>query len=351
MSLEEFVNDEIEISKKKNVVGIGIGEKHVNGIPTGEKSAVVLVQDKVPMSSLREKDRIPKTIDGFKTDVLRIGKVTTEGLTKKIRPLTPGYGCGHGKVTAGTIGGVFMMNGYPVILSNNHVLANTNSAKIGDTTINPAKHDGGSMWNPYHRFGNLKDFVVIKASDNYQDSAVSKLHQNVVWKNEIYRIGAPTGIAAPVVGTAVQKSGRTTGYTTGKIITIHAKVSVWYGNSVKKFNDCILTTDMSQGGDSGSLLLDMSNNIIGLLFAGSSEVTIYNDIKYPMQRYGLELINPPAKVITDVQSVSVTKNGQSVQGNFQSLKEAQEWASEALKSTEAADEYLIDTSVKVSKEE
>ena len=34
----------------------------------------------------------------------------------------------------------------------------------------------------------------------------------------------------------------------------------------------------SAGGDSGSLVLDMRRNAIGLLFAGSSQVTILNPI-------------------------------------------------------------------------
>jgi len=36
---------------------------------------------------------------------------------------------------------------------------------------------------------------------------------------------------------------------------------------------------MSQGGDSGSAVLDTSSNLVGLLFAGSDTSTIFNRIE------------------------------------------------------------------------
>ena len=44
------------------------------------------------------------------------------------------------------------------------------------------------------------------------------------------------------------------------------------------FRHQILTTAMAAGGDSGSLLMDRSLKAVGLLFAGSSRITIYNHI-------------------------------------------------------------------------
>jgi hypothetical protein len=46
------------------------------------------------------------------------------------------------------------------------------------------------------------------------------------------------------------------------------------------FEDQIITTPMSQGGDSGSLLVaGNTSKSIGLLFAGSAESTIHNEIQ------------------------------------------------------------------------
>jgi len=55
-----------------NVVGVGIGEKG------GQKVIKVLVTRKVPASTLKPEDVIPKTVGGFKTDVEEIGSVTAQ---------------------------------------------------------------------------------------------------------------------------------------------------------------------------------------------------------------------------------------------------------------------------------
>jgi len=57
----------------------------------------------------------------------------------------------------------------------------------------------------------------------------------------------------PVVDDILEKWGRTTGHTSGKVTEASATVSVWYGSSkIAIFEDVILTEPMSQGGDSGS---------------------------------------------------------------------------------------------------
>jgi len=54
----------------------------------------------------------------------------------------------------------------------------------------------------------------------------------------------------------VQKTARTTNYTTGRITAINATVHVGYGGGrVARFIDQIVTTNISAGGDSGSLVL------------------------------------------------------------------------------------------------
>ena len=52
----------------------------------------------------------------------------------------------------------------------------------------------------------------------------------------------------------------------------------------------IVTTNMSAGGDSGSLLCDMNERAVGLLFAGSSSVTIHNDIRYVQALLGIRVV-------------------------------------------------------------
>ena len=100
---------------------------------------------------------------------------------------------------------------------------------------------------------------------------------------EIYWVGYVRGWrqkAAVRVGDIVQKTGRTTHYTIGRITTINATVDVGYGGGrTAWFRDQIITTNMSAGGDSGSLVTTLDNVAVELLFAGSSVATILNQIE------------------------------------------------------------------------
>jgi len=80
---------------------------------------------------------------------------------------------------------------------------------------------------------------------------------------------------------SVRKSGRTTEFTTGTITVLNATVNVSYGvGQVARFENQIVTTPMSQGGDSGSLLVaGDALHAVGLLFAGSDQATIHNPIQ------------------------------------------------------------------------
>ena len=79
---------------------------------------------------------------------------------------------------------------------------------------------------------------------------------------------------------AVRKSGRSTGLTSGTVIVIAATVNVTYGaGQVATFENQVVAGPMSQGGDSGSLVLaGNSLRAVGLLFAGSEQSTIFSPI-------------------------------------------------------------------------
>ena len=78
---------------------------------------------------------------------------------------------------------------------------------------------------------------------------------------------------------------------TGKIKDTSATVKVDYDNQTALFRGQILTTNMSQGGDSGSLVLDMKARAVGLLFAGSEQVTIINPINEVLRLLDIELVS------------------------------------------------------------
>ena len=99
--------------------------------------------------------------------------------------------------------------------------------------------------------------------------------------------GAPLN-PSPVVaaiGMEVQKEGRTTGHTQGRVVGIGATSLVNYGaDGTGRFvNQVVLRGadggDMSAGGDSGSLIRDLQNRPVALLFAGGGGTTLANPIQ------------------------------------------------------------------------
>lgn len=216
---------------------------------------------------------------------LKPNKAISVNPKTKTRPILGGISCGHPAITAGTIGGIFRdKTGQIVILSNNHVLANVNDASIGDSIYQPGPFDGGG---PGDVIGKLKDFQKLYNGTD-QDSAIASVSAD--YKPVINYIGAVAGFKKTYVGDCVKKSGRTTGFTTGRVIAMNGTFVINYGNKNVQVTKCIVTTNMSQGGDSGSLLVDAKNFAVGLLFAGSTQVTIHSDINVVKQRYGLQLV-------------------------------------------------------------
>jgi hypothetical protein len=61
--------------EKKNVVGLGIGYKEVEGQETGLLSLVVMVRKKESPSQLDATDLIPSEIEGVPVDVKEVGEI------------------------------------------------------------------------------------------------------------------------------------------------------------------------------------------------------------------------------------------------------------------------------------
>jgi len=299
-----------------NVVAIGVGFKIAGGVQTNEPSVVVSVVKKLPVVQLPESARVPKTLGGVPTDVVEIGKVfALQDPRQKMRPARPGISIGHYQITAGTLGCLVQRNGQVYILSNNHVLANSNAAQLGDAILQPGPIDGGTSAD---QIGTLQQFVPIgfesstspgcsplaslmrlfgpanplinEPGNNTVDCAIAKPLSADLVDPDILKIGIPTGGGAASLGTQVQKSGRTTGLTTDQITQIDVTVSVDYGGKIAIYKNQLMAGAMSQGGDSGSAVLDMNKQVVGLLFAGSNTTTIMNPIQLVLDALGVQLV-------------------------------------------------------------
>jgi len=312
-----------DLLQRKNVQGYGKGHKYVNGVDTGRETIVVFVSKKVPLNRLDAEDVVPEKYKGVETDVIEVGEIKPLRTTEH-RPAPGGVSIGHYKVTAGTLGMVIEdANGFRFILSNNHVLADSNNAQFGDPIYQPGVADGGIDKNI---IGYLVRFVPIKMlgegqehsncpvakivagtfnllaeifgrktrlnshvpNINLTDCALASSINDEDLSDEILDIGKPIGYADVGIGAIVKKSGRTSGLTFGKVLAVEATINVNFGNGVAEFRDQIVTEKMGSPGDSGSVVLNECNEIIGLLFAGSDIITAMNKIQNV--RKALELL-------------------------------------------------------------
>ena len=120
--------------------------------------------------------------------------------------------------------------------------------------------------------------------ENYVDAAIAKPLDESNVLGEILEIGVPVGLEIGSLGMKIQKSGRTTGLTKGEITQIDVMVNVQYGEGkTALFVNQLMAGAMSSGGDSGSAVLDMDKNLVGLLFAGSEETTIINNMHHVLE--------------------------------------------------------------------
>jgi hypothetical protein len=304
-----------------NVVGIGLGYKIIQGRSTNKPAIIVLVEKKLPEGKLEKRNIVPKTLGEVATDVIEVGEIKLLALrTEKARPARPGMSIGHYKVTAGTFGALVRdeRTGEPLILSNNHVLANATDghdgkSAIGDAILQPGSYDGGteadviayleryvpitkSASEPQCRVAKgvesilnliLKilrpdykiNFIKSETSQNLIDAAVAKPVKSDYIEADIYELGRTNAIKEPQIGMTVKKSGRTSGITSSQVKALDVMLKVMLGPSEEAvFYEQVLTGPMAQPGDSGSLVVDGNINVVGLLFAGSDQATIINPI-------------------------------------------------------------------------
>ena len=143
---------------KSNVVATGVGYKVSNGLRTDELCIVCSVTEKMSLARLRAEDIVPQVINGIPTDIIQTGRIRALRTSRR-RPAPGGVSIGHVAITAGTLGCLVLKDGELVILSNNHVLANSNDATLGDSILQPGPIDGGK--SPGDVIATLYDFVPI----------------------------------------------------------------------------------------------------------------------------------------------------------------------------------------------
>lgn len=278
-----------------NIVGVGYGAKIANGVIQEDVAVRIYVRAKLSKSLLAANEEVPPTINGVPTDIIQVGDIVALQ-----RPTECGVSVGHFLITAGTLGClVKSQTATPesdrFILSNNHVLANSNEGKEGENILHPGPMDGG---DPKQPIAVLTDFEPIKldGSPNFIDAAIAKIINVGDVMPSIVTIGniqQPTMPASEY--QSVRKQGRTTQHTIGIITDLSADINVRFGTKVAVFENQLaivgINGQFSSGGDSGSLIVDaVTRRPVGLLFAGGGNTTFANPIDRVLARFNIDIL-------------------------------------------------------------
>jgi len=290
-------------------VGIGLGEPGGSGAP-GSPTLAVFVSEKRSIDQVRsavvESLGVQAAAD-LPLSVHESGIIDAQSHRFYIRPAPGGVSVAHFKVTAGTIGCLSVGRSAPrnsrlMVLSNNHVLANSNNAVYGDCICQPGPYDGGSC--PTYQIAILERFVTIAfgGATNYVDCATGWCWPDRVRRELVYLSGGAAQYFRissqplyPQLGWNVGKSGRTTQLTVGRIVALNWSGWINYGVGYAWFAGQFVVQgfsgDFSAGGDSGSSVWtwDSTRYPVGLLFAGGGGYTICNPMPWVVSALDINL--------------------------------------------------------------
>ncbi|MGH7824529.1 MAG: hypothetical protein ACREQ7_05055 [Candidatus Binatia bacterium] len=265
-----------DVDAIRRTIALGVSRKGVNDF-----RLAVRVQNR-SLEDGREVEKITQQAKG-EVDIRYIGRLVKRSPAwhrSRQRPLLIGVSVGHFRITAGTLGCfVTRKEGAVRILSNNHVLADENKGKKGDAILQQGAIDGGKRGRD--TIGALDRFVKLnRAGANLVDAALGRIRNNIEFDSETLRgVGKLRGVRNSIldIGDGVHKVGRTTGVTRGRVTAFELdNVVVAYDIGNLRFDDQIEIEGadagpFSQGGDSGSLIVDDDRQAVALLFAGGDQ--------------------------------------------------------------------------------
>jgi hypothetical protein len=208
--------------------------------------------------------------------------------------------------------------GNPLMLSNFHVMCVDTGWHAGDQMAQPARNDGGAC--P----GSAVGGIVRATLGGTVDCAVADITASRGNACEIIDVGAINGTGTASIGLAVRKRGRTTALTYGTVDSIDLTVSIDYGDGLGTQTlhgqigikpDPAHSAKFSDHGDSGAVVVNASNQVIGLNFAGDPT--------------GHAIANPIADVLTALNismctSKPIIKEHKELKSEIKEIKEKPE---------------------------
>jgi hypothetical protein len=282
---------------------LSVGYKITDGRETDTLCISVGVQRKRPLGELGPKDfPIPSTVelhiqnpDGsivavdVPTDVIEVGTIQAARqaveISPRARPAPGGYSISvrmsESSQSIGTLGANIVFGGRYRMVTNNHVISHNDN--VGGTVYQPKDTPPGNDLTTVEGFIEVTTYV-----DPTQPNPVMNTH-DLAWAaiepaqgaEDIFQIGRPTGIRAPVIGETVSWIGqKTAAVQRARIATVEteAKVKFHMGGGRWAWFHHVVTFDggVVEQGDSGAAVVAASDMmIVALIFANDAHKAGY----------------------------------------------------------------------------
>ena len=305
---------EAELLAVPGVVHVSVGLKETNGKVTDQLCIRVYVKNKKDKDEISPGELIPPEINGVPTDVNALPEFEFQDDNGNYRPIRGGSqitnriivlnekGDGR-KIHRGTLGCIAIdtTDDAPVILTNWHVIGDP--GKVGDKIYQPAPTDiplvqlGDLPVRPpdeVNKIGVLRRKEISSTCDgaiatidvsscchccgiHYTNEIPGLSKNNRPPRNTI--VGDEKATSGMVVFKVGQSSGRTEGVVVddnypsfdikkeGTTFTFTNQIAIQNVDTTKPF---------SVHGDSGSVIINLQNKIVGLLFASGTKVKVKN---------------------------------------------------------------------------
>lgn len=280
-----------ELLKKSGVVGTA-----TTMLLDGGYAVKILTRDEAAGKDL------PKFLEEVPVVTEVVGEIRALEFSDRYRPVTMGVSGGNINdrtkkgayiyCSGGTIGCVVYKSGKSYFLSNNHVFARQNKAAIGEDIVQPGLIDVNCSQITNDVVADLSQFVNIvmkRTASNKVDAAIAEIRPTTSFTPATQCGYTPSStIATATLGMLAKKCGRTTEYTEGEVTGVNVTVLISYSGGTARFINQVQFSNMSDSGDSGSLIVTRSDNKpVALLFAGSTSTTIGNPIQEVINAFGI----------------------------------------------------------------
>lgn len=183
------------------------------------------------------------------------------------RIIQGGVSIGHlAASTTGTLGGVVRIGEQKYAISTCSTLA-PDGAKLGDLIVQPSIQD-----SPNRTYSLGKLAVISKlafGSINDLDAAIATVSQDVPTTPRIKEIGRPNDVSEPEIGMNVRKTGRSSGFTEGRVLCTDVRIKIIKEEQQYVLQDQFIvmseTEEFATSGDEGAFVIDNNNGLVGMI--------------------------------------------------------------------------------------